>query len=58
MIVDGLQPVENIYQNHGLPTFMRDNLITLMRSEHFARDQLFIIALMSNAADDVDASKL
>ncbi|MBT3536238.1 MAG: methyltransferase [Rhodospirillaceae bacterium] len=57
-VVSGLTQVEEIYQEHGLSTFMQDNLVALMRNEHFVLDDSFVAALLGNADGDSDASKI
>ncbi len=57
-IVSGLKLVEDVYTANGLTTFMQDNMVALMRNQHFANDQKFVTAVLSNAEDDADSAKI
>ncbi len=46
-IVSGLKLVEDVYTANGLTTFMQDNMVALMRNQHFANDQKFVTAVLS-----------
>lgn len=45
-VVSGLKTVEEVYDSHGLATFMQDNLVALMRNESFFTDTAFVTALV------------
>ena len=57
-IVSGLKQVEAVYEANGLTTFMQDNMVALMRNQHFAGDQKFVTAVLSNAHYDADSAKI
>ncbi len=57
-ITSGLEKVEKVYEQHGLTTFMQDNMVALMRNESFTADSAFIAALLGNAEDDRDTGKI
>ncbi len=57
-ITDGLRAVEDVYQEHGLSAFMHDNLVALMRNEHFVHDQAFVTAVLANADGEADLAKI
>ena len=57
-VASSLKAVERIYGSHGLPTFMQDNLVALMRNEHFVKDSRFVSALLDNGDGDRDLSKI
>jgi O-methyltransferase len=54
----GLKTVAEVYEQHGLNTFMQDNLVALMRNESFFHDSAFTSALMDSAEDDRDTAKI
>jgi len=57
-ITSGLESVEEVYEQHGLTTFMQDNMVALMRNESFTADAAFVAALLGNAEDDRDTGKI
>lgn len=57
-VMSGLESVEKVYDQHGLTTFMQDNLVALMRNQSFTADAAFTAALLSNADDERDRSKI
>ena len=57
-VMSGLQSVEDIYENTDLSTFMHDNLVALMRNQHFFNDTPFTTAVIGNAENDRDTAKI
>jgi hypothetical protein len=57
-VASNLLQVEKVYRQHGLSTFMHDNLVAFMRNEHFVRDQPFVTALLANADGETDEAKI
>ena len=57
-IVSGLKQVEAVYERNGLTSFMQDNLVALMRNEHFVKDPKFVTAVLGSADGEADASKI
>lgn len=57
-VMSGLESVEEVYEEHGLSTFMQDNLVALMRNQSFVSDAPFVAAMLGNADDDRDMGKI